>query len=264
MDNGLIDGHEIEVEAIVAELMQANQLFTSVDVSNRLKTSGPFVRNRYVAGWLRDHWYDVATSVAQPYKSAQIMVGPNLDIQTTLYLPENETEDVYTDRDQKAFPPDLSDDDEVTTEPATVATTIADAVVVTDLLAVTDVVADSTSNVPADEPVQEENEEDDVVHTIAYAPPRDCTGMAIHVGSVITYPRGRRITMVTGVVVGISTGAYGYKFQVVQLSYGGRPHKFTVNKANRLVVVDRNPFRVGTREHDQFNTLVDKHRPVNE
>ncbi|MDO8640249.1 MAG: hypothetical protein Q7R33_01785 [Nitrosarchaeum sp.] len=57
----------------VAKFIKTKKSFTSVDVSNAIKTDGIWVSNSIVANWLRKHFYDVRV-FPQSYHRTQITV----------------------------------------------------------------------------------------------------------------------------------------------------------------------------------------------
>jgi hypothetical protein len=97
----------------------SNKMFTSVDIANAIKESGEWIRNREVAGYLRNNACFVASVLlGKKYIATQIDVDVSgTPGTTTLYHPVGDNPDNYTNRNQKAKSP--VDMHQATTMPVT-------------------------------------------------------------------------------------------------------------------------------------------------
>jgi len=96
----------------------ANKMFTSVDIANAIKEKGEWIRNREVAGDLRNNATFIASAIlGVRYNTSQIPVEVDgVTTNTTLYHPLGDNPDNYTTRNQKAKAPV---DSKITTSPNT-------------------------------------------------------------------------------------------------------------------------------------------------
>jgi hypothetical protein len=97
----------------------ANKMFTSVDIANAIKERGEWIRNRVVAGYLRNNATFIANAIlGVRYDTSQIPVEVDgVTTSATLYHPLGDNPDNYTARNQKAKSP--VDMHQATTIPAT-------------------------------------------------------------------------------------------------------------------------------------------------
>jgi hypothetical protein len=93
------------IKAKVEEFIANRRMFTSVNISNAIKTDGKWVRNRDVATWLRNNFDSVNTALSTDYVSVQISVG-TLGDQANLYLPVSFDSQNYTDTNLQCMTPD--------------------------------------------------------------------------------------------------------------------------------------------------------------
>lgn len=87
------------VEQKVKDMVNKQELFTSVDVANAVKKDGVWVRNKNVAKLLRNFDFDSVS-----YEKSVIDVDGGR--KATVYYPSFSDPDHYTDRSQKALTPD--------------------------------------------------------------------------------------------------------------------------------------------------------------
>lgn len=88
------------LEEILESRMHSGEPFTSVDIANEAKAAGYFVRNRWVAEWLRSNAIRVAHSIGALYNQSLINVNSKLDgpIMAYLYHPMDFDPDDYVTR----------------------------------------------------------------------------------------------------------------------------------------------------------------------
>jgi len=86
----------------VEELINDDEAFTSVDIANAIKRDGTWIRNREVASWLRDSFFQA--DVGGRYSKTMISVGQGK--QANLYHPFFFDSSNYTGTDQNALNPD--------------------------------------------------------------------------------------------------------------------------------------------------------------
>lgn len=91
-----------ELEALVADYMLANRLFTSVDIGNDIKKSGVVIRNRDVSDFLKKNWKNISDTCGCSYKTEIILTLKQKE--AILYLPTNEFCSNYITRDLEATP----------------------------------------------------------------------------------------------------------------------------------------------------------------
>ena len=87
----------------VAEFVNKQELFTSVDVANAIKKDGTWIRNREVAGWLRNFFSDPS------YSRTLIPVDYGRN-EATLYHPGFADTKDYKNYDAKAISPEVFND----------------------------------------------------------------------------------------------------------------------------------------------------------
>lgn len=91
------------IKTKVQEFVSRQEMFTSIDISNAIKTDGIWIKSREVAEWLRNNFSDV--SVFGDYAQTSIPVcGGRSD--AALYHPLMSDVVNYTNRDQRALTPD--------------------------------------------------------------------------------------------------------------------------------------------------------------
>lgn len=101
---------DIEIEDRVTDMvlsyMRCGDSFTSVDIANRLKDEGEYVRNYLVAEWLRSNAIPTAYKYGHLYNQTLIRVNSKVDGMTLAYLYHhmNVDPDDYLDRDQNPKP----------------------------------------------------------------------------------------------------------------------------------------------------------------
>jgi hypothetical protein len=95
------------IKMTVEEFLQQGKMFTSVDVANKIKLSGAWIRNHEVAGYLRGNVLGIARMLMMVYKQTMIPVtlADGSVTETYLYHPVNTDANDYTDRDQRALDP---------------------------------------------------------------------------------------------------------------------------------------------------------------
>jgi len=90
------------IQAKVEEFVNDEEAFTSVDIANAIKRDGTWIRNRVVAAWLRDKFFQII--IGGSYSQTMISVGQGK--QANLYHPYFFDKNNYTDKDQNALNPD--------------------------------------------------------------------------------------------------------------------------------------------------------------
>lgn len=94
---------EATIKQKTQEFVARKVMFTSVDISNAIKTDGVWVRNSEVRSWLRANSKD--PSIFDGYAASTIMVcGGNTE--ATLYHPSLDNPDDYSERNQQPLTPD--------------------------------------------------------------------------------------------------------------------------------------------------------------
>lgn len=205
--------NETEIKAVIAEFMQANRLFTSVDVANHIKRAGTFIRNRDVAAYLRNEWFNICNELDCDYRTEMIMVGENHDVATFLYLPFDESINNYTETNQKALSPD-------------------------DLI---------------EEDVEKEPEEEFDIKDTSPDPFQDSSGMTITPGDYVIYTAIKTRKVVKGFVTNVYFGrTYKPTIQIALLKpnrfSGFCIKKHSYNCLDRVFVLNRNPYPPESRE----------------
>jgi len=91
------------IKAKVADMMQKQVMFTSVNICNAIKTDGTWFSNRDVAKWLRQNFAELNDDLNADYIATQISV--NGSSSANLYHHFSADSDNYTDRGLKAITP---------------------------------------------------------------------------------------------------------------------------------------------------------------
>lgn len=208
--------NELEIKAVIAEFMQANRLFTSVDIANHIKKSGTFIRNRDVATYLRNQWFNICNEIDCDYQTEVIMVGENNDIATFLYLPFGELASNYTETNQKALSPDDLKKDE-------------------------------------EEEEKEEEEEEFDIKDNSPDPFQDSSGRTITPGDYVIYTAIKTKRVVKGFVTNVYFGrTYKPTIQIALLEpnrfSGYYIKKHSYNCLDRVFVLNRNPYPPDSEE----------------
>lgn len=94
---------EATIKGKILDAVSKKELFTSVDISNRIKKEGGWVRVSEVRGWLQDNFQD--KTLFGDYIVSKILVCDGKS-EASLYHPFSKTSDEYTDRDQISLTPD--------------------------------------------------------------------------------------------------------------------------------------------------------------
>ena len=94
---------EATIKAKVQDFTARHEMFTSVDISNAIKSDGIWIKNREVAEWLRTNFSDV--SLFGDYQQTVIQVCGD-KAEAALYHPLMTDPNIYTNRDQRALTPD--------------------------------------------------------------------------------------------------------------------------------------------------------------
>lgn len=94
------------IEDLVADKMNSNEAFTSLDIANEAKSNGFYARNRMVANWLRSNAIRISHENGHLYNQTLIRVDSKKDGMTLAYLYHdmNTPADSYLDRDQNPLP----------------------------------------------------------------------------------------------------------------------------------------------------------------
>lgn len=87
----------------VQEFILRNEMFTSVDISNAIKSEGIWIKNREVAEWLRTNFSDA--SIFGDYARTSILVC-NGATEASLYHPHMSDIAKYANREQRTLTPD--------------------------------------------------------------------------------------------------------------------------------------------------------------
>lgn len=95
------------IKMTVEEMLQQGQMFTSVDVGNKIKLSGTWISNHEVATYLRDNVLWISQNLMILYKQTPIPVTieDGSTRQASLYHPVGSNPDDYRERSQKALNP---------------------------------------------------------------------------------------------------------------------------------------------------------------
>lgn len=91
------------VQEKVVEFINDEELFTSVDIANAVKSDGLWVRNREVRDWLKENFGN--KTIFKNYTTTQIKVCKGSSA-ATLYHPDNVNADAYLETDQHTLTPD--------------------------------------------------------------------------------------------------------------------------------------------------------------
>ena len=108
------------IEKTIDEFVDAGILFTSVDIANKIKSEGTWVKNRDVSAYLKNAF---ATNQYITYKVSKISVKRTEDdklVDAFLYHPINKDPSEYKNTDLKALSPsDVQINDNSTNVPPT-------------------------------------------------------------------------------------------------------------------------------------------------
>jgi hypothetical protein len=94
---------DVTIRAKIQELVNKEEMFTSVDIANAIKRDGIWIRNREIRNWLHANANDQALFGDYVHTNIDVCGG---NAQATLYHPTLKNPDDYTARDQVSLTPD--------------------------------------------------------------------------------------------------------------------------------------------------------------